>query len=167
MMEADRLEQLEARLRRVEDELAIRRLVLAYGPAADAGMATEAAGIWAEDGVYDWDADARPHVGRDAIDRMLQSDAHLGLIAGGAAHFVGPLLVEIDGDQATAATYSLVMRREDSRFHLWRVSAVRWDLERSGSSWEVRRRTNRLLDEAGHGRELFAAVTKAMQGSRR
>ena len=127
----------------------------------------EAAGIWAEDGVYDWDADATPHEGRAAVERMLRSDAHQGLIASGAAHVVGPLLVEVDGDQATAATYSLVMRREDGRFHLWRVSAVRWELERSGPSWKVRRPTNRLLDEAGHGRELFAEVTQALLGSQR
>ncbi|WP_238434796.1 MULTISPECIES: hypothetical protein [unclassified Frankia] len=33
------LAALEARLRRVEDEAAIRRLILTYGPAADAGLA--------------------------------------------------------------------------------------------------------------------------------
>ena len=48
-----------------------------------------------------------------------------------------------------------MMRRENDRFYLWRVSAVRWDLERAGSSWRVRRRANRLLDESGGGRHLF------------
>ena len=47
------------------------------------------------------------------------------------------------------------MRREEDRYFLWRVSAVRWDVERVGAQWRVRRRTNRLLDETGAGRRLF------------
>ena len=47
------------------------------------------------------------------------------------------------------------MRREQDRHYLWRVSAVRWDVERVDSQWRVRRRTNRLLDASGAGRQLF------------
>jgi FAD/FMN-containing dehydrogenase len=146
---------IEARLRRLEDESAIQRLIMSYGPAADAGLTSAAASVWLDDGVYDWDADGSPHVGRAAVDEMLQGDGHQGLIANGVAHFAGPLLVEVAGDRATAVNYSLIMRREDDRFFLWRVSAVRWDLERTDSSWKVRRRTNRLLDATGAGRRLF------------
>jgi hypothetical protein len=148
--------QLHQRLRRLEDESEIRRLLMSYGPAADAGLASFAASRWLEDGVYDWDALGEPHLGRGAVDEMLQSDAHQGLIAHGVAHFGGPILVEVDGDRATALNYSLIMRRENDRFFLWRVSAVRWDVERDGPSWKVRRRTNRVLDSAGGGRQLFA-----------
>lgn len=146
---------LLARIRRLEDEAAIRRLVLSYGPAADAGLTSFAAAVWFEDGVYDWDADGAPYEGSQAVDEMLQGEGHQGLIAAGVAHFGGPILVEVDGDGATAVNYSLVMRREGDRSYLWRVSAVRWDLERSGPSWRVRKRTNRLLDETGGGRALF------------
>jgi hypothetical protein len=51
--------------------------------------------------------------------------------------------------------YSLIMRREQDRHYLWRVSAVRWDVERMDSKWRVWRRTNRLLDASGSGRQLF------------
>ncbi len=147
--------ELDARIRRLEDESAIQRLVMSYGPAADAGQSSFAAGLWLQDGEYDWDADGRPHRGSAAVDSMLQNDAHRHLMSEGVAHFGGPLLVEVDGDRATALNYSFVMRREEQRFYLWRVSAVRWDLERSDSTWRVRRRTNRLLDETGAGRGLF------------
>ena len=50
--------------------------------------------------------------------------------------------------------------RDGGRFYLWRVDAVRWDLERVGSSWQVRCRTNRLLDDSGHGAALFADVAR-------
>jgi hypothetical protein len=149
---------LDVRLRRLEDESAIQRLLMSYGPAADSGQSTFAADLWLEDGEYDWDANGEPHRGSTAVDSMLQTDGHRQLMSEGVAHFGGPLLVEVDGDKATAVNYSLIMRREDQRFYLWRVSAVRWDLERSGSTWRVRRRTNRLLDESGAGRELFGTA---------
>jgi len=153
---------LETRLRRLEDESAIRRLLLSYGPAADAGMAGFAADLWLEDGEYDWDAAAEPHHGSGAVDAMLRSSQHRALMAEGVAHFGGSLLVQVDGDRATAVGYSLIMRREGQRFYLWRVSAVRWDLERSVDSWRVRRRTNRLLDETGAGSQLFGAALQEL-----
>jgi hypothetical protein len=156
--------QLYERIRRLEDESEIRRLLMSYGPAADAGLTSFASSRWLEDGVYDWDARGEPHAGSSAVDEMLQSDGHQGLIAHGVAHFAGPLLVEAKGDQATALNYSLIMRREDDRFFLWRVSAVRWDVERAGSSWRIRRRTNRVLDAAGGGRQLFAETLQDLFG---
>ena len=76
-----RVEELQARVRRLEDESAIRRLIMSYGPAADAGLTSFAGELWLEDGVYDWDADGEPHQGSAGVDAMLQSDGHQGLIA--------------------------------------------------------------------------------------
>ncbi|MGI8755513.1 MAG: nuclear transport factor 2 family protein, partial [Acidimicrobiales bacterium] len=154
----DRIEELETRLRRVEDELAIRDVILSYGPAADTGRAEVAASAWSEDGTYDWDASAPPFGGRDDIAAMLRSDAHQHLLDTGVAHVAGPPLVELDGDHATALGYTMVMRRdpETRRFSLWRVSAARWELERRDGSWQVRRRTHRLLDGRLAAQEVFA-----------
>ena len=154
---------LERRLRRLEDEQSIRELILTYGPAADAGRADHAASLWADDGLYDWDAAGEPYAGRDAVEAMLNTDGHRGLIGSGVAHFAGPPLIRLAGDRATALTYSLIMRRDaDGRYYLWRVSAVRWDLARTADGWRVRRRTNRLLDDTGAGRELFGAALHDM-----
>src|SRR5436190_19850186 len=148
-------DDIEARVRRLEDESAIQRLIMSYGPAADAALASLAGGLWLEDGVYDWDANGEPHEGSAAVEAMLQGANHLGLVAEGVAHFAGPLLIDVDGDRATVVNYSLIMRREENRHYLWRVSAVRWDVERSDTQWRIRRRTNRLLDASGAGRGLF------------
>lgn len=153
---------VESRLRRLEDESAITRLVMSYGPAADAGLTSFAGQLWFDDGLYDWDADGDPHRGSAAVDAMLQGDGHQSLIAAGVAHFAGPLLIELDGDRATVLNYSLIMRREGDRHYLWRVSAVRWDVERHGSAWRVQRRTNRLLDSSGGGRRLFGDTLKGL-----
>jgi SnoaL-like domain len=164
MDQQQQMDELAARLCRVEDELAIQRLILSYGPAADAGAASFAAAVWLEDGVYDWDAEGQPHRGSAAVDTMLSGDGHQGLIAKGAAHFAGPPLIDVDGDTATALNYSLVMLRAAESFKLWRVSAVRWELERSGASWRVRRRTNRLLDSSGEGRRLLGETLQELFG---
>lgn len=154
-MDPNTIEELQARLRHLEDESAITRLIMSYGPAADAGLTSFAGDLWLEDGAYDWDANGTPHQGSAGVDAMLQGAGHQSLIAAGVAHFAGPLLIDLDGDSATAVNYSLIMRREGERFFLWRVSAVRWDLARLDAGWRVQRRTNRLLDETGAGRELF------------
>jgi hypothetical protein len=158
------MDELAARLHRVEDELAIQRLILSYGPAADAGAASFAASVWLDDGVYDWDAEGEPHRGSAAVDTMLSGDGHQGLIAKGAAHFAGPALIDLNGDSAIALNYSLVMLRAAENFKLWRVSAVRWELERAGATWRVRRRTNRLLDSSGEGRRLFGESLQELFG---
>jgi hypothetical protein len=80
-MSGDLSEELRARVRRLEDESAITRLILSYGPAADAGLTSFAGQLWLEDGVYDWDADGEPHRGSAAVDAMLRDDGHQGLIA--------------------------------------------------------------------------------------
>lgn len=154
----DRIEEVETRLRRVEDELAIRNLILSYGPAADAGLAEAAASAWVPDGTYDWNPSAPPFQGRDDIAAMLRSDAHRHLVETGVAHVAGPPLIELDGDRATALGYTMVLRRdtEAGRFFLWRVSAARWELERRDGSWLVRERTHRLLDGRLAGQEVFA-----------
>jgi hypothetical protein len=149
------IEELQAVVRRLEDESAITRLILSYGPAADGRLASLAGSLWLEDGVYDWDADGSPHEGSAGVEAMLQADQHRGLVEEGVAHFAGPPLIDLEGDSATVLTYSLIMRREGDRHYLWRVSAVRWDVERAEGRWRIRRRTNRLLDASGVGHRLF------------
>jgi hypothetical protein len=158
------VEKLLARVARLEDEAEITRLIMSYGPAADSGLTSLAGQLWLDDGVYDWDAAGTPYEGGASVDAMLQGDNHQGLIARGVAHFAGPLLIELAGDHATVLNYSLIMRREGDRFFLWRVSAVRWDVARSGTRWRVRRRTNRLLDESGAGRQLFGESLRELFG---
>src|SRR5271166_5394687 len=81
----DRLARLEQRLRQVEDELAVLRLLAAYGPLADAGAADGAAALWAADGEYD--VEGWRMRSRGAIAEMLRSDAHWELLTGGCSHF--------------------------------------------------------------------------------
>ncbi len=68
-MDDDALEELQTRVRRLEDEAAITRLIMSYGPAADVGLTSFAGQLWLEDGVYDWDAEGEPHLGSAELTR--------------------------------------------------------------------------------------------------
>jgi ketosteroid isomerase-like protein len=159
-----RLGALEQRLRRVEDELAIGRLMASYGPLVDAGDADAVAGLWAEDGEYDvegWHMRSRADVAE-----MVRSPAHQGLISGGSAHFLGPVRVDVDGDEAVAVCESILVRHNaDSRgYRVWRAGANHVMLRRTAAGWRIVKRTTRELDGSTEARALLAA---GMQGQDR
>src|ERR1700753_4333116 len=119
----ERLAALEQRLRRGEDELSIGRLMASYGPLVDAGDADAVSGLWTDDGEYDvegWHMRSRTDVAE-----MVRSPAHQGLIGRGAAHFLGPVCVDIDGDDAIAVCESIVIRRNEDGggYRVWRAGA--------------------------------------------
>lgn len=146
----DRLSALEERLHRVEDELAITRLVASYGPFVDGGEADAVADLWTEDGVYDVDEGFME--GREQLAAMVRSRAHRGWIDGGCAHFLGPAHVTLDGDTAVAVCHSLMVVNgggtfgSDASFGVRRATAHHFELVRTPHGWRVSRRTSRVLD---------------------
>jgi hypothetical protein len=97
-MESQVIDELRARLERVEDELAIRRVILSYGPAADAGLASSAASLWFDDGVYDWDGNGEPYDGSAAIERMRRRTNRLLDGSGGGRHLFAETLGDMSWD---------------------------------------------------------------------
>lgn len=147
-----RLAALEERLRALEDEREITRLVLSYGPLVDAGRAEDVAALWEEDGVYD--VDELMMDGRAEIEAMVRSAPHRRWIAGGCAHFAGPPHVTVSGDEATAVAYTLMIVNTADGFVVRRATANHWRLRRTSGGWRAVRRTNRVLD----GREESPAL---------
>jgi hypothetical protein len=150
----DALGELSARLRRVEDELAIMRLLAAYGPAVDAGASRAAAELWTGDGTYDVGGVARA-AGHDQLTSLYDGEQHQTIIGGGAAHLTGGPVVTIDGDRATAVAHSLVVRHDEQGFRVWRAAANRWTLVRTAAGWRIEERLNRVLDGSAQARELL------------
>ncbi|HWU21388.1 MAG TPA: nuclear transport factor 2 family protein [Nocardioides sp.] len=140
----DRLAVLERRLRLLEDEREIARLITTYGPLVDAGAADEVADLWTGDGIYDIDEVYLE--GHDQLAAMVRSRAHQGWIAGGCAHFVGPSTITVDGDTAIAVCHSLMVVHQDGHFVVRRATANHWAFARASAGWRVTRRTNRVLD---------------------
>ena len=151
-MTQERLQDLARRLQALEDERDIAQLVARYGPLVDTGDSS-VADFWVEDGVYD--VDELLMEGATAVAAMVRSPQHQRFVAGGCAHFQGPVDVVLRGDEADAVGYSLMLVHEEAGFRLRRVTANHWYLTRSDSGWRVARRTSRKLDGSEGAREVL------------
>ena len=149
----DALARLEQRVQRLEDELAVMRLLASYGPLADAGSADEAAGLWAEDGEYD--VDGWRMRSRAEVHAMIRSDAHQNIIGAGSAHFFGPPTITVYGDDAVAVCESILVRHNADGFYIWRAGAHRIRLYRTGEGWRIVQRVSRPLDGSDAARALL------------
>jgi hypothetical protein len=148
------LAELRERIGVLEDELAVRRVIAAYGPAVDSGDSAATGALWTREAVYDMDVGVLD--GRDEITAMVDGPVHQEIIGGGSAHAIGPAVVDLHGDEATAITYSQLFRGDGKGgFWIWRVAANRWELARTPEGWRVVRRTTRLLDGRPDARELL------------
>jgi hypothetical protein len=154
-MTDDRIAALERRLRQLEDERSIERMIASYGPLVDAGAADETAALWAVDGTYD--VEGWPMRSRDDVAAMVRSEAHQGLIARGCCHFLGPVVVTVDGDEAVAVCESALFVKGTKGFHVYRAGANHFRLQRRNDSWQIVHRTTRALDGGGEARGLLAA----------
>lgn len=151
----DSLAEIDRRLRQLEDERDIARLIASYGPLVDAGDAERAAALWTEDGVYDvgdWLMTSRAEVAA-----MVRSEAHQGLIARGCCHFFGPPVVTVSGDEAVAVCEStLLVRRDSGGYAVARAGVHLLRLRREGGGWRIVHRTARGFDGTPASRDLIA-----------
>jgi len=155
----DRIAELEQRLLRLEDERAIERMIGSYGPLVDAGEADATADLWAVDGTYD--VEGWPMRSREDVAAMIRSHAHQGLIGRGCSHFLGPVVVTIDGDDAVAVCESALFVKATKGFHVYRAGANHFRLQRRDGRWQIIHRTTRALDG---GREARALLSEGVAG---
>lgn len=154
----DDVAALAARLRHVEDMLAIGQLVATYGPVADHGDVAAITALWTADGAYD----AAPHgrwEGHEALAGMFGGGHQNGLRAG-MGHVLTPPRIVVDGDSARAWNHAMNIRwdAEADRFVVGRLSANEWHLRRLDGRWRVVERINRNLDGSDEARATFRDV---------
>jgi hypothetical protein len=154
-----RLAALEQRVQRLEDEVAVLRLVNSWGPAVDTGSSEAAAALWHEDGVLE--SDLSHLEGPGAVFAMVESDGQQALVTQGCAHVQSAPIVTIDGDEAQAVTYSQVYLHSDEGHAVWRVSANLWQFGRTPVGWRVTRRTNRVIDGSTEAHAILARALGA------
>lgn len=156
-MTEDRIAELEQRLRALEDERDIARLLASYGPLVDAGMADAVAQLWTEDGIYDV-GDWRM-AGRSEIAAMVRSEAHQELLTRGCSHFFGPAAIRVDGDTAVAVCEStLAVRRDSGGYSMLRAGVHVLRLRRVAEEWRIISRTARQFDGGDCTRAMIAAA---------
>jgi len=154
------IDDLAARLRRLEDERDIARLIASYGPAVDAGDPDAAARLWASDGIYD--VDGWRMEGRADVHAMVSSSAIRIWWPRGAVTFFRPCVVTVTGDSAVAVCESLVLVRNDDSYRVWRSTANHFALERIDGQWQISVRTSRVLDG---NPDAHALLTRGLAGS--
>jgi uncharacterized protein (TIGR02246 family) len=131
-------QQLAARLRAVEDELAITRLLTSYGFAVDGDDPDACADLYSPDAIVTIDDNVTLH-GREELRGIVTSEAHQAILPG-CAHVMGPFTVHVTGDTATATGYATVYVAGESGRTVWRQSLSRWTLARTPGGWKVTRR---------------------------
>jgi ketosteroid isomerase-like protein len=156
---ADRLADLEQRLRHLEDQLAIHRLINSWGPAVDTGNGDVAASLFAEDAVLE--SDLSYLVGPAAVKAMVHGEGHQALIRDGSAHIPAFPIVDIDGDRASATGYTRVYRHTQDGYEVWRLSANHWEFTRTTDGWRVTRRTNHVIDGGPEATEILGRTFAA------
>lgn len=153
------LEELRARVDQLEAREEIARLIASYGPSVDSGSSVATAQLWEVDGSYAFSMGAELAVleGRAEIEAMVLGEGHQAIIAGGAAHVLGPARIALAGDRATATCYSMLVRYDASsgQHVVDRVGANRWVLGRGADGWRVIERVNHLLDGRDEARALL------------
>ena len=120
-----------------------------------AGNADKVGALWAEDAVYD--VDIRNMNGRAEIMEMVRTSPHQDYIKNGCGHLLDPVNIVVDGDTAVATCHSqLLLRNQDEdSFRVWRVTANRFDLKKIDGTWQIQRRTSRVLDGRPEAPELL------------
>ena len=156
-MTEQRLAELEARLRRIEDERAIERMIASYGPLVDAGEADAVAAMWAPDGVYD--VENWLMTGPADVAAMVRSPGHQDFITTGCTHFLSPAVVTVDGDEAVAVCESTLLLRRTTTYEPIRAGVSHFHLRRATGApygWQIVKRITRLLDGTEPPRRLLA-----------
>ena len=149
----DRLAGLEARVQALEDELAVTRTIVGYGFAVDTGDGPATGALFTEDAVFDVDGELVMNGRADVEAMVLDVNGHQRLLPN-CAHTIGPAVVHVEGDAATATGYSRIYLHHGDDFVLFRVGCNHCDLRRVGDEWQIARRTSRVLGSAEAQRVL-------------
>ena len=158
-----RLLELERRLQKAEDQLEIQNLLMSYGPLVDSATAEPAGALWVEGGGYSFtlpDGGTKRLAAPDEIAGMYGWPGHLDLVNTGCAHMTATPKITVDGDDAQAVGYSVVILKEGGRWFLWRAAVNHWTLKRTADGWRIAERFNRALDGSP---ESHATMKKVME----
>ena len=156
-----RLLEIEARLQKAEDHLAILNLLMSYGPLVDSATAEPAGALWVEGGGYSFtlpDGGTKRLVAPDEIAGMYSWPGHLDLVNTGCAHLTATPKITVDGDAAQAVGYSVVILKEGERWFLWRAAVNHWALARTSEGWRIVERFNRALDGSPESHQTMQKV---------
>jgi ketosteroid isomerase-like protein len=164
-MNASTLTSIEARLRAVEDRLAIYQVICGYGYAVDGLNADAVGSCYVENGVYAV-GDIGAFQGREQIAAITRDPGHLGFVKAGCAHMSTVPHVVIEGDRAIATCHTMVAMHNAEGFYIGRLSASRLELARQPQgNWQIVHRQNYLLNGDPAGSSLLGRLKEGPRGA--
>ena len=138
---------LEQRLQKVEDQLAIKRVILEYAVRLDARDFDGYVALFAKDGT--WQNGKTVKHGRKEIRQMLvdiYGNPPPGYVNNDSYRIVSNVLVDIDGDHATAHSRQLTIMRGENGSPTPRLSGIYDDeLIREDGKWKILHRIDRTI----------------------
>ncbi len=161
MTTEDRLAALEQRLQAAEDHLEILNLISAYGPLADSCSVDAAIDQWVPGGGYNYgmpDGGTRRLEAPEPLGEVWRQAGHVELTKTGSAHMAATPKITVNGDNADAVGYSLVIKREGERWFVWRAAVNHWTLVRTARGWRVQEKFNRTLDGSDESHEVMKRI---------
>ncbi|HWW64850.1 MAG TPA: nuclear transport factor 2 family protein [Sphingomonadaceae bacterium] len=153
----------DTRLQHVEDELAIRRILIDYAAFLDGRDYASYAALFTADG--EWANGAGSHKGRDAIRAMLESTlGPAGAPNRSNYHIISNPRIDIDGDRATATSrYLFVMRGPNGQPVPSLAGIYRDELVRQNGAWKIKRR---VADDIMPTPEEWKKIVPTPQGAK-
>ncbi|MBO9576934.1 MAG: nuclear transport factor 2 family protein [Sphingobium sp.] len=134
---------IEQRLQRMEDESAIRHMLIDYGAYLDARDFAHYAGLFAAQG--EWIGGFGAFKGPAAIEKMLKDNLGApepGWINKSNFHLLSNPLIEIDGDRAhVTSKYLFVTRSDDNKPVPALAGRYVDEFVREGGQWKILKRT--------------------------
>lgn len=169
------LEELDRRVRQLEDERELRQLLTWSGLTADLGKNAAYVSLFAEDGEIDHDPRVTPRKtrGHAAIREYVDEGSHKTIVGRCQHHHLsGPIVFEINGDEAWAEGCSLVFLKGEGTSAIAdggivlpdiRVMAAnfnRWTFRRVAGAWRIQSRRARLLGDDGLEAVLSGSMSR-------
>ena len=171
MTEAGKDRSIEQRLQAIEDRLEILNLIAAHPPGADSASHDFAESFWLTDGTVDMAGQAK---GYESMIGVLNTPGFAEAQRQGICHFTGLPHITINGDRAVATSYLQILAADpegkpfelsahgtSKGFRVLRLSANRWQLERTSEGWRIKSRTMRSMDNPA-SRDLLKKTTAGM-----
>lgn len=132
------------RLRRLEDESAIRKLASRYSLAVDDRAFDDLAALWADDAIYGWKGQADPTVGAAAVAELLRG--RIGPL-GPTFHVNHDHIVDFDDGDPDRATGVVFCHTETTVGGVHYMAAIRYydRYLRGGAGWLFQERALAFL----------------------
>jgi uncharacterized protein (TIGR02246 family) len=151
-------DSLAARVQRVEDELAIQRILVDYAAFLDGRDYASYAALFAPDG--EWTNATGSHKGQAEIRKMLEGTlGPAGAPNRSNYHIITNPRVDLNGDRATATSrYLFTMRGPDGRPTPSLAGVYHDELVRLNGKWKIQRRVaDDIMPTPEEWRKIIAA----------